>query len=272
MELGAHTMGNATPEQARPGTSTRRTLVKGAAWSVPVMAVSAPAAHAGISKCQVEGSIQAGPKVYNNVRAICEDQSQWLNPTTIYQNYGRAYAPAYLEICNCTNSNRWYRWQETDTLGLFQIEVDGVHVDQNSPDAGWRTPFQLPPVGEEGGCKRFNLTYRTADSRPYSANTNSLPPSDSRHDFTINFVLQSRVGTSGPWTTETTVPVTGNAAWRTVRVQRWGRWVDPVHFNSCSPQNNIQSRQSAPAEGAEAPTEDAETEAPAPEAPASNLD
>lgn len=197
--------------------STRRNLVKGAAWSVPLMAVGAPAAHAGISQCEVTGSIQVGPKEFVDVRAICEEDSQELEPETIMANYGRGYLPRYLEICNCTNSDKWYRWQELDTLSSFQIEVDGVHNDQNGPGQGWRPSFQLPAYSDTGGCKKFNLTYRTSRNRPYSSLVNSLPPSNDRDAVNISFVLESGPSSTGPWTHETSLTITGGATWRIVQ-------------------------------------------------------
>ena len=235
--------------EARPH-QTRRNVVKGAAWSVPLMAVGAPAAHAGISQCTVTGSIQVGPKQYVDVRAICSSQSQTLNPTTIRANYGRAYLPTYLEICNCENTNQWYRWQETDDLSNFQIEVDGLHNDQNGPGQGWRPSFQLPKYGDVGGCKRFNLTYRTSASRPYSSNQNSVPSNGA--SVNIQFVLQKGPSATGPWTPVTTINVTGGSTWRTVRNNDWWN-SDPVNFNSCQVQNSIAAKQAEPEGSEDAP-------------------
>lgn len=215
-----------TTDTARP--TARRTLVRGAAWSVPVMAVSAPAAHAGVSQCSVVGSVQVGPKEYQDTRAVCTAQSQWLTPSTVRSPYGRVYAPRYLEICNCTDTNQWYRWRETDTLSNFQIEVDGAHVDQNSSEAGWRSPFQLPKFGDVGGCKRFVLTYRSSAPRPYATNTSTLPAGTARNDFDITFVLQQSSSSTGPWTPVTTLTVTGNSTWRTSRPE--------VDYSSCASQ------------------------------------
>lgn len=231
---------------------TRRNVVKGAAWSVPLMAVGAPAAHAGISQCTVKGSIQVGPKGYVDVRAVCSSQSQTLNPTTIYAKYGRAYLPSYLEICNCENTNQYYRWRETDELSNFQIEVDGLHNDQNGPGQGWRPSFQLPKYGDEGGCKRFNLTYRTSASRPYSSNQNSVPSNGA--SVNIQFVLQKGTSDTGPWTDVTTINVTGGSTWRTLPdVRVWDRrwvWRDPIDFSKCSAQSGNAARQAEP-EGVE---------------------
>lgn len=154
-----------THTRERPGTVSRRTIIKGAAWSVPVLMVGAPAAHAGISQCLVGESLTVAPNTTMPVRAICTAQSQDLNPVTINASYGSGSLPPFIEVCNCQNDDAWYVWQETDTLSLFQIEVDGVHIDQNSPNQGWREPFFLPGFGQTGGCRRFQLTYRTADSR-----------------------------------------------------------------------------------------------------------
>lgn len=217
---------NETVAPERPRSSTRRTIVKGVAWTAPVMAVSAPAAHAGISKCQVEGSIQLGPNEYVGIRAVCLSQSQLANPPSIVTNYGRGFLPTYLEICNCTNTNLFYRWRETDSLSEFQIEVDGVHNDQDGPGQGFRPVFQLPRYGDEGGCKRFALTYRTAANRPYSANQNSVPSNAAT--VNINFILQSGPSASGPWTQIASFSYTGGRVWRT-------RGTEP-NFNSCAVQ------------------------------------
>ena len=171
----------------------------GAAWAVPLVAVGAPAAMAGVSKCQVTGSIQVGPNVPTTIRAICTSQSQWLHPGTIKADYASGSLPAYLEICNCQNADSWYRWRETDTVDNFQIEVDGVHVDQNSSAAGWRASFFLPGFGDTGGCKRFALSYRTSVARAVSPATT----------VSITFQLQSGPTSTGPWTTVTTITVSG---------------------------------------------------------------
>ncbi len=218
-------MGNKTAVSTRPLRDSgdglirahRRTIAKGAAWSVPVVALTAPAAMAGVSLCQVRGSIQVGPNVTTNVRAICTSQSQWLHPGTIYQNYATAQLPQYLEICNCQNADAWYRWREVDDVSEFQIEVDGVHVDQNSSAAGWRSSFFLPGFGDQGGCKRFTLTYRTSVSR--STNTISVP---------IDFTLQTGPSANGPWTTLSTIHVNGSLA------RNSGSGPQNVNFNNCS--------------------------------------
>jgi hypothetical protein len=153
----------------RPSALSRRTIIKGAAWSVPVLMVGAPAAHAGISQCLVNESLTIAPNRTLSVRAICTAQSQSLTPTTINGNYATGNLPPFIEVCNCQNDDAWYVWQETDTLSSFQIEVDGVHIDQNSPNQGWREPFFLRGFGQTGGCRRFNLTYRTSVSRSTTA-------------------------------------------------------------------------------------------------------
>lgn len=195
----------------------RRTIAKGAAWSVPVVALTAPAAVAGVSLCQVHGSIQVGPKVTTNVRAICTAQSQWLHPGTIFQNYATGQLPQYLEICNCQNKDAWYRWREVDDVSEFQIEVDGVHVDQNSSAAGWRNSFFLPGFGESGGCKRFALTYRTSVAR--STSSINVP---------IDFTLQTGPSANGPWTTLATIHVDGTLT------RNSGQGQQNVNFSSCS--------------------------------------
>ncbi|MBK6441237.1 MAG: hypothetical protein IPF90_03615 [Actinomycetales bacterium] len=128
----------------------------------------------------------------------CTSQSQWLRPGTIKADYASGSLPAYLEICNCQNADSWYRWQETDDVSNFQIEVDGVHIDQNSSALGWRASFFLPGFGETGGCKRFALTYRTSVARPTTPTT--VP---------ITFQLQRGPSATGPWTNVTTIGVSG---------------------------------------------------------------
>lgn len=203
------------PSHSHP---TRRAVVAGAAWAVPLVAVGAPAAMAGVSKCQVTGSIQVGPNVPTTIRAICTSQSQWLHPGTIKADYASGSLPAYLEICNCQNADSWYRWQETDTVDNFQIEVDGVHVDQNSSAAGWRASFFLPGFGEAGGCKKFALSYRTSVARAVT------PPTP----VSITFRLQSGPTSTGPWTLVTTITVSGT-------FQRINTPANAaVNFTSCS--------------------------------------
>lgn len=229
-------MNHATNAAARPealdSTKTlmprRRTVALGAAWAVPTVALAAPAAVAGVSTCQVQGSIQLAPNQTMSYRAICSEQSQWLKPGTIKQDYGTGQLPPYLEICNCQNQDAWYRWRETDTLSEFQIEVDGVHVDQNSSAEGWRSSFFLPGFGQTGGCKRFNLSYRTSAARGTS-NTN----------FSITFTLQSAPSANGPWSNVTTIS-------RNVSVKRNSDSRN-VDFRRCS---NGGSRNGAPASAA----------------------
>lgn len=221
-----------------------------------------PAAMAGISQCTVDdGSLTLGPKVINNLRAVCSSQSQLpTGATTIVQNYGKVYGPAYLEICNCTTTTKWYRWRETDSLSNFQIEIDGAHNDQNSSTQGYRPAIKLQPVNSvEGACQRFTITYRTSASRPFSANTTSVPSnSGSRADFTIDFVLQVNSSTSAnpPTTGWSNVPggtftVTGLSTWRTVRT-------DP-DFGSCRSQDLAPAQ----AKGADAATDSTDGQSPA---------
>ncbi len=195
----------------------RRSVVAGAAWSVPTVLLVAPAAQAAVSQCTVTGSIQTGPQVSNTMRAICTAQSQWLNPGTLLAIYGVANLPAYLEICNCQNAASWYRWRETDTLSEFQIEVDGVHIDQGSSAAGYRNSFFLPGFGTTGGCKRFALTYRTSVARP-TTNT----------DVSVTFELEKATSSSGPWTNVTTLTVSGTVH------RNNSTAAANVDFNTCS--------------------------------------
>ena len=83
-----------------PIRTTRRTMVRGAAWSVPLVTVAAPAAYAGPSQCTVVGSVQVGPLVPMTVRAICTAQSQFLNPGTSRSVTARMLTPG-------TAGRRW---------------------------------------------------------------------------------------------------------------------------------------------------------------------
>lgn len=222
-------------DQVRAG-HTRRTIVKGAAWSVPAVLVGAPAAHAGISQCTVTGSLQIAQNAIVPVDAVCvgDSQSGAPNVPRIRFGYGRAFLPPYIEICNCTTDVAWYRFREVDTLDSFQIEVDGRHNDQNSSTAGYRPPFKLNPVGAEGGCQRFQLTYRTSRSRPLY--TGSGVPSSSYHDVQITIRLQRNPSTSS------TAPSQNAPGWTdvsggvfTVTGRVW-RTTSDVNFNSCRAQ------------------------------------
>jgi len=173
------------------------------------------------------------------VRAICTQQSQWLHPGTLNATYASGQLPTYLEICNCQNADSWYRWQETDTLELFEIEVDGVHVDQNGAGQGWRAAFFLPGFGATGGCKRFALTYRTATAR-----------SDTATPVTITFTLQSGPSSNGPWTTVAGTPITVNGTVQHVAGQT-------ANFTSCSAGGTqLAPNGGAAADSAPAPTGD----------------
>lgn len=216
-----------------PKPVSRRTLAKGAAWSAPAiaLAVAAPA-HAASGQpepCQVDPGITLAPNSSRNFRAICTTQSQNLNPTTIFQNYGTGMLPASLRICNCVDTQQWYRWRETDTLSNFQIEVDGAHVDQNSAAAGYRAAFQLPAFGSVGGCREFRLSYRTSLSRPLTDTS-----------FTITLVLQRGPSQTGPWTQIQSFT-------RTVTVKRnAGPGPQNVNFNSCAVQGRAAQGASEP--------------------------
>jgi hypothetical protein len=214
---------------------TRRTIVKGAAWSVPVLAVGTPAAHAGISQCTVTGSVTLGPTGRVRLDAVCRDLSQSgaFAVPRIRNNYGLVWLPPYIEICNCTSDPAWYRFRETDSLDNFQIEVNGQHNDQNGPGAGYRDPFKLAAVGDAGGCQRFSLTYRTSDPRPFSDVANGIPPSGSRDAVTVNLILQRHPSTAavapGPndpgWALNTDLPFDG-FVWRTTTPE--------PNFDSCA--------------------------------------
>lgn len=194
--------------------------MQGAAWSVPIIAVGAPAAYAGPSQCQVGESYTLGPLVQQPIRAVCSARSQWpvvTDDQAINLNYGTAYLPAYLQICNCQQDPGWYRWREVDTRSNFQIEVDGVHNDQNSSTGGWRPAFWLESFGEEGGCRQFALTYRASASIPRSATSLS--------GYGIRWTLQ-RHASAGPGTP----PPASSSGWQTIHVfelddVRPGGWV-----------------------------------------------
>lgn len=170
---------------------SRRTLVRGAAWTVPVISVAAAVPAFAASRCSVNGGITVGPNVTTNYRAICSSQAQQTTPTTIKQVYGNGELPQYIDICTCDQITGWYRWRETDTLSSFQIEVDGLHVDQNGPNQGYRPAvfLDVSPDGT-GGCKRFALSYRTSAERSRST----------RRNFSITWTLErSTGGQTGPW-------------------------------------------------------------------------
>ena len=139
---------------------TRRTIARGAVWTAPIVgvAVAAPAYATSPGPCGVTGGITVGPNVTTDYRAICEAQSQWLHPGTIKAVYGNGQLPQYIDLCTCDAISGWYRWRETDTLDNFQIEVDGLHSDQNGPNQGYRPPVFLN-LASGGACKRFALTY-----------------------------------------------------------------------------------------------------------------
>ena len=193
-------------------------MLAAAGWALPVAAVAAPVAYAGASMCTVVGSIQIGPTITVPIRAICTAQSQWMNPGTLQANFGEGRLPGSIQICNCGVAPTWYRWQETDTLSEFQIEVDGAHVDQNSAAAGWRAPFQLGFSGV-GECKSFALTYRTSVDRPTTWTS-----------VTIDFRLQSASSAAGPWSDVTGFG--GATASTTGQIRR--TFTGTVNFNSCS--------------------------------------
>lgn len=170
---------------------SRRTLVRGAAWTVPVVAVAATAPAFAASRCSVSGGITVGPNMTTTYRAICSSQSQQTSPTTIKQVYGDGQLPQYIDICTCDQITGWYRWRETDTLSNFQIEVDGLHADQNGPSQGYRPAvfLNVSPDGL-GACKRFALTYRTSAERS----------KDNRQNFSITWTLERSTGNQdGPW-------------------------------------------------------------------------
>jgi hypothetical protein len=193
----------------------------------------------------VTGSIQMGPNVFTVVDAVCRANAQSPDPDVprIRTNYGRAYVPVYIEICNCTVDSAWYRFREVDTLGNFQIEVAGRHNDQNGSGAGYRPGFKLSPVGESGGCQRFPLTYRTSQSRPFSTSLNGVPGSAVGISMTVTLQRHASPGGSAPsqndpgWTTVSAFTVTGSV-WRTVRVGA-SNSADPVNFGSCARQSGI---------------------------------
>lgn len=158
---------SATSTARAPGqqrTISRRTVVKGAAWAVPVVAVGASAAHAGPSQCLVNELIRIQPQSEWTLQPVPAGYYQTTGNENSFVSldaeYGWAYAPSWLEICNCQVGAQCMRWQETDTRFNYQILVDGVQVSDVSGD-GWRPPVLLPAFGDEGACYRVNLSYRT---------------------------------------------------------------------------------------------------------------
>jgi hypothetical protein len=216
-------------------TLTRRNVVRGAAWTVPVIAVVVPVPAFAASRCGVTGGITVGPNVTTNYRAVCSSQAQQANPPTIKTVYGTGQLPQYLQLCTCDSVKGWYRWRETDTLSSFQIEVDGVHVDQNGVNAGYRPPVYLDVNAQGvGECKTFALTYRTSTQRPKSTT-----------NFSITWTLQRSTSGYGPGTSLNTVAA---GAW--TDVQTFTRSVsiirtvgttndDQTNFSSCSPQGLV---------------------------------
>ena len=209
------------PHLPAPSTSllrppSRRTVAKGIAWATPtILVASQPAAWAGVSQCSVGYSVSFGPTADSTIRAVCYQQSQQSRPKSILEDYGVASMPTYLEICNCQNEPAYYRWRETDTMANFQIEVDGVHVDENSSASGYRAPFLLDSFGTTGGCKRYSLGYRTSHRLSTAA-----------ENLTIRITLQrSTSGTAdGPWTDVNSLAIPGTVR-RTTET--------PVEFRRC---------------------------------------
>lgn len=209
-------------ETSMSQTLNRRTVVRGIAWTTPVIAASTAAPAFAASRCAVAGGITVGPNVTTSYRAICSSQSQQTNPTTIKQVYGTGQLPQYIDICTCDQITGWYRWRETDTLSNFQIEVDGLHADQNGPSRGYRPAVFLDikdPV--LGACRRFALTYRTSAQRSRTQNTN----------FSITWTLERSLGgKNGPWQEV-------DQFTRKVSVIRTTD--DSVNFSQCSSQGRV---------------------------------
>jgi hypothetical protein len=215
---------------------SRRTVVRGVAWSVPVVAVVAPVPVFAASRCGVTGGITVGPNQTTSYRAICASQSQQTNPATIKAVYGNGQLPQYLQLCTCDSIKGWYRWRETDTLSNFQIEVDGVHVDQFGPNAGYRPPVYLDVNAQGlGECRNFVLTYRTSAERSRTQTSN----------FQITWVLQRSTSGFAPGTSQAVVAA---GAW--TDVQTFTRNVsiirtvgtdknDQTDFNSCTAQGRV---------------------------------
>jgi hypothetical protein len=221
----------------------------GSAWAAPLIVVGAPAAHAGISQCKIDntGVIVLGPNELRDVDAVCAANSQLpdLNVPRIRTQYGYAFLPAYIEICNCTTQSAWYRFRETDTLSEFQIEVDGRHNDQNATTAGYRPAFKLAPITTDAGsCQRFPVTYRTSATRPFSSGSTVPTAPGTFHSISFTTTLQINPSTSASppaandpgWVNSgASVTVTGKV-WRRIRQSATNN-SDPINFNSCLPQN-----------------------------------
>ena len=119
----------------------------------------------------------------------------------------------------------------------YWIEVDGLHVDQNGANAGYRPPVYLDVNAQGvGECKNFALTYRTSAQRPKSTT-----------NFSITWTLQRSTSGYGPGTAPSTVV---NGGW--TDVQTFTRSVsivrtvgsnndDDTNFNSCSSQGRVAS-------------------------------
>lgn len=211
--------------------------------------IGAPAAHAGISQCTIStpGIIGLGPMGVRNVDAVCSSKSQLgdLNVPRIRTNYGYAYLPEYIEICNCETQSAWFRFRETDTLNDFQIEVEGRHNDQNAASAGYRPPFKLAPIAADtGGCQRFSVTYRTSASRPFHSGA-SVPVASSEFDaISFTTTLQRNPSTSSTppaandpgWSNVGASVTISGKVWRRIRFSSTST-SDPINFNSCDVQN-----------------------------------
>lgn len=213
-------------ETSMSQTLNRRTVVRGIAWTTPVIAASTTAPAFAASRCAVAGGITVGPNVTTSYRAICSSQSQQTNPTTIKQVYGTGQLPQYIDICTCDQITGWYRWRETDTLSNFQIEVDGLHADQNGPSQGYR-PAVFLDINDPvlGACRRFALTYRTSAERSRTQTTN----------FSITWTLERSLGgQNGPWQevdqftrSVSIIRTTGTSS------------DDETNFNQCSSQGRV---------------------------------
>lgn len=259
-----------------PRHTSRRALVQGVAWATPLVVVGAPIAQAGISVCTVVGSIQLAASSIVSIDAVCSANSQLSTPAVprIRVGYGKAFLPNKIEICNCTVDTAWYRFRETDTLSNFQIEINGQHNDQNATTAGYRPPFRLDPVGEQGGCQVFALTYRTSDTRPYFGGA-GVPTAASAFDqVDITFTLQRNPSTSvtAPgqndpgWTTIQTLSVNAGKVWRAIRTSAVNN-SDPIDFDSCSVQNvGVSSIPSGARQAGPAAPEEESQQSPAPPA------
>lgn len=215
-------MGDTTTRAA--GRTSRRTVVRGAAWSVPLLVVGAPAAQAAVSPCAV-ATVTTADVTFADLRATCRSRSQDRLAPTIYAGYGRVSLPPSVQVCACPGT-RWYRWAgATTTVADFQVEIAGEYLSAARDQYG--APFQLTGAGTSV-CRTFALTYRTSASRPYSTFQNAVPVFGNRTEIPLTLTLQQAPAQTGPWTTSATDTASG-FAWRDEDL------FNTLDFGNCNP-------------------------------------